>query len=717
MRRLLLASVIAVLTATGLGTAVSPSPAAASAPRHGLPADGPPALYRPPPQLAKAHGWPAANNAFPATSGTGRLADGAMYWTDFLYDDHGATAPSTGGVSVTAGSPSFGTYTYPAGPAHGNGADIFRAGVALRRHATYWRVDWNTLAKPTVPIAEWTFDRDHRASTGASEWPADAGVSSPGIDTALVVSAHGAELVNAATGAVERRLPTVVTRRARAFVVRVPRRVLPVNGTWRIRLAAGLANAAGTGFRRPPDAGSGQPSVYNVTFRRRTQEPTSDDFWDDMAQTRALGASTVTPFSLLLRWRQLARRVRTRQARPSGWSDRWYASSVSLGQGVLTGPSTISDGRPNYLGRVQPYAVYVPKGGNSDRPMPLTFLLHSLTQNQNQYAATTPKFTQEACQRRHSLCVTTLGRGPDGNYFDTAELDFWQVWHAVAKAYDIDPNHTVLCGYSMGGIGTNQLAMEHPDLFARAITLAGAVGNVPSLVNLRWVPTYLAGGAADELVPVTVERAEARALQALGYRFRWLLVPGIDHVGYELADAFSDAAHYMGRARRRTNPASFSFRWQPRNGAQSFGQRGADGGGISWTQRPGLGVGTTGDYWLRDLKARARRHDAWLHAVSGERPRRATKPVLTHSVDGQLDPEPGAVTTQRWVLGARAQRRPVIRLRLHNVAALRVLPTAAGFGSGRRGRLLISSDGPCRIRIGSHQLRVRAGKQTVSFQG
>src|SRR5579884_1171432 len=144
--------------------------------RHDLPADGPPALYQRQPRLPAPRGWPASNSAFSATSGTGRLAGGAFYWTDFLYDDHGATAANPGGVAVTAGSPSFGTYTYPSGPAHNNGADIFRAAVALRRHVTVWRVDWTTLADSRVPIAEWTFDRDDRAATGASRWPAGAGV-------------------------------------------------------------------------------------------------------------------------------------------------------------------------------------------------------------------------------------------------------------------------------------------------------------------------------------------------------------------------------------------------------------------------------------------------------------------------------------------------------------------------------------------------------------
>jgi hypothetical protein len=681
-----------------------------------LPADAPKALYKRSPRLPKANGWPGPNTAFSRTSGTGRMADGGLYWTDYLYDDHGATTASTGGISVTAGSPSFGTYTYPDGPASQNGADIFRAAVLRRAHASYWRVDWNTLVTPGVPIAEWTFDRDNKATTGGSQWPGGAGVSSAGIDTALLMSGKHAQLIDVSSGKVLASLPVTVDLAAHSFVVRLPDHLLKPTGTWRIRLAAGLADANGTGFTAAADALPSQPAVYNVTFRTRAQEKPSDNFWNDMAQTQALDSDDVSAFSTLLHWSALAHHRRTRQPRPTGWSDRWYVSSVDLGPGIVTAPTTIEDDKANYLGRIQPYAVYVPKSYSRRHPAPLTFLLHSLTQNHNQYAATTPQFTKQACVARHSICLTTLGRGPDGFYYDTAQLDFWQVWHAVAGSYRLSPNRTVLAGYSMGGIGTNEIAMAHPDLFARAITLAGAVGDVASLRNLRWVPTYLAGGAEDELVPVSVERAEANALQALGDRYRWLLYPTIDHVAYELADSFADAAHYMGHARRTVDPRRFSYTWVPHNSADAFPSGSTGPGGFRWTERPRLGVATTGDYWLRHLRARhPAAESASLRAFSGERPERAVTTHVSHSVEAKGGPEPGAASTLTWSRGQRSRRTPVIRLRLRNVRSLKVLVAAAGFASGRHGRLRVTTDGPSSIRIGHRRVDVAKGRHVVRF--
>ena len=64
------------------------------------------------------------------------MAGGAVFWTDFIYDDHGATGLPvnipTGGLMV----PPRGTYIYPDGPAARNGADIFRVGDRAHRRPT-----------------------------------------------------------------------------------------------------------------------------------------------------------------------------------------------------------------------------------------------------------------------------------------------------------------------------------------------------------------------------------------------------------------------------------------------------------------------------------------------------------------------------------------------------------------------------------------------------
>src|SRR5271165_1347143 len=94
--------------------AVPPAKAADLVVIDGMPEGVPAAALRPEPRLPAPADWPFGEE-FPRTCGTGRFAGGALFWTDFLYDDHGATGVP---VSVPAGgAPPRGTYVYPAGPA------------------------------------------------------------------------------------------------------------------------------------------------------------------------------------------------------------------------------------------------------------------------------------------------------------------------------------------------------------------------------------------------------------------------------------------------------------------------------------------------------------------------------------------------------------------------------------------------------------------------
>lgn len=557
-----------------------------------LPDHLPPAALRPEPSLPVPAGWPFPD-AFPRTSGTFRLVEGALEWSDFLYDDHGATGTPVA-PPVTPLAPTHGTYTYRPGAARGNGADIFRAGMGLEEEASYWRVDWSTLVDPDVPIAEFALDTDNSAATGGVAWAAGAGIGSPGIDRAIVLSSRGAWLIDPVTGA-RTALPSglAVDRAARSFVLRVPRSTLEPSGTWKVRLAAGLANAAGGGFApitAEEGALPGQPAVFNVAFRSHLQEPLVTrqpmsppvpNFWREAAQAAALTVGDVSPLALDVRWDELAQHRTTPEPTPVGFSDRWYVSSIELGQGVVRDETDKGNGlvdvAPNYLGRVQPYGVYVPTTYDGRAPVPLTWVLHSLFQQHNAFGVLTPHFVQQACEARGSICVTPLGRGHDGFYHDEAELDFWEVWNRLAATYRLDPERTEIAGFSMGGYGAYKLGLAHPDLFAHATVLAGTPicgqrfapaveahfghgrcttdgDTTPLLENARWLPYYVAHGTADELLPVTGTLTQIDEFDRLGYRYRFEHYLGQAHIPWYVQDAWSSAARHMGTGPRTVDP-------------------------------------------------------------------------------------------------------------------------------------------------------------------
>lgn len=104
------AAAIGALTASLLAAPAAATAAPAEAP-PGIPAAAPPAAFLDEPELAAPAAWPFSE-AFSRTSGTARHDDGALLWTDWLFDDTGD-----------------GSLTYADEAAHANGADVFRAGI------------------------------------------------------------------------------------------------------------------------------------------------------------------------------------------------------------------------------------------------------------------------------------------------------------------------------------------------------------------------------------------------------------------------------------------------------------------------------------------------------------------------------------------------------------------------------------------------------------
>ncbi|MGH2864968.1 MAG: prolyl oligopeptidase family serine peptidase [Solirubrobacteraceae bacterium] len=711
----------------------------------GLPTGVPAAATAPEPALPEPSSseWPFPND-FSHTSGTGRLSGGASLWTDFLYDDHGPLGSPVGivaGAQVSSLAPVHGGFTYPEGAADKDGADIFRAAVAYTPQATYWRVDWNTLANADVPVAEWTFSTASATPASGEEWPANAKLRSAGIQYALVVSAQRAQLLEVSSGmpVAGAELHTEVNLQAHSFIVRIPTSVLAASGSWQVHLAAGLANAAGTEFATVPPQDGGLPdatNVYNVTFRTDKQEsplvcpsealadssiapalegelggsgemnhvPVVEcaNFWMENDQANTLAGGNVAKYSLRVDWAQLAAKDQTPEPQPTGYSNRWYATPLALGEGVVAAEAANTYTGPTYLGRVQPYAVYVPTSYKPSKPTSLSWILHSLGANFNQYGGLAPTQLEEECQDRDSICATTEGFSDGQWYFGPAQVDFWDVWHQLASAYDLNPDATVISGYSMGGFASYKLALEYPDLFAQAMALEGPVvcgariidgvetaagsggqcetdGNTTPLVaNARWVPYVMTYGALDELVPFTGGLQQIEAFNKLGERYYAVLYPAEDHLVFATQNDFAPATSQLGSRERVQDPGAFTFSWYPDLDSSA------------------LGIGPTGDYWVSGLQARSSTPGelATVSASSAAIPEPAT--LLAHHTGTADGPTPAITDSLTWTLGAKSRARQSVNLELTDVAAVSLDTVSAKL---KCATVSATSDGPSALTL------------------
>jgi len=609
-----------VAAACSLGASASPGGATAQA-AGSLPAapagarPGPAVLYAPPaaaPELENTGIWHAPPILI---SGASAYRDGEFLYQDYLYDDHGARGQPDPGDrlrAVSALSQPYGTLTYPTDPAYaGNAADLVELRVKPLADATAFRLTLNTMTDPSLVAATIAIGD----SAVPLPLPHGANVSAP---AQLFLTWHGttADLLDAATGAPAPLAPSVSVDVGRHQVeIRVPHADWdPGDGTVRLAAGVGLWDAQNGSYLAPQasaDAthpggaapGAAPPALFNVAFRY--DEPlhpgvdklSDPAMWRDNAQGHALAGGDISSFAAYVDFAKLHSGTDDPMlGRPAGTPvagviDRIMPSALATGRGV--DPGVVCSGAlvqaarctGQFLGRLQPYAVYIPSKPPPPGGYGLTLLLHSFTENYNEFSGMRYQ-SQLGDAGRGSIVVTPEARGPDGFYYSYAEADVFEAWADLARHYELDPDHTVIAGYSMGAVGVWRIAGQFPDLFARAQPTTSGPNNtqVPSFRNLPLL-VWLAG--QDELQTQNLFLPTATQLDSLGYAYEADYFEPADHLTLHFNDQWAPAAAFLAHNLVNRDPPHVTLDYNP---AVDFPDLGIVGDHAYWLS--GVGVRT-----------------------------------------------------------------------------------------------------------------------------
>jgi hypothetical protein len=608
------------------------------------PRPGPDILYKKPavaPQLTNGAGWKASPILI---SGASAYRGGEFVYQDFLYDDHGANGGArdqndprgaNAGVAGDSFSAPNGTYTYPSNPAYAmNAADLVELRVKPFADHTAFRITLNTMKDPS--LVGTTIAIGSSPANVELPMPDGANTTAPA-DMFLTVHGSSAKLVKAGTNAPLGTPSVSIDTTRRQIEVDVPHSLWnPTGQTVRLAAGVGLWDRAADKYlipqqnsdsTHPGGAGTlGSPSAFfNVAFR--THEPAvppSDlsavgdpAWWRDRAQGHALAAGSIGQFSADVDFKKLAAGTTDNGGVPAtGPMDRILASHFETEQGVdysqTCGSTKSCPGE--YRGRLQPYAIYVPKKPRPAAGYGMTLLLHSLGAGYNQYL--TSRNQSEFGERGPgSIVITPEGRGPDGWYYDAAGADTFEVWADVASRYKLDPAWTVITGYSMGGYGTFKFASQFPDLFAKGQPTVGPPGLgiwVPPapvlsggersntnhmLPSVRNIPFMIWNAVQDELVPYAGAVAQAQTFDQLGYRYIWDSFAPAEHLTLAFHDQFQPAADFLGTTKVNRNPAHVTYVVNP---TMDF---------------PKVGTVANHAYWLSGVKLRDGGGDAPLGTI------------------------------------------------------------------------------------------------------
>jgi predicted esterase len=597
----------------------SPSGAPTTAPGTGAsstavgPSPGPAILYEAaatPPQLVNTGIWSAPPILI---SGASAYRDGEYVYQDFLYDDHGAD-----GVVYDANQimqefyPNSlarytGTYTYPTSAAYGaNAADLVEFRMKPTSDATAFRITLNTMLDPTL----YAFTIALGSSASSIALPHGANVSEP---AQVFVTVHGStgDIIDAATSQVIGTPTVTVDQAHRQVTVLVPYSAYDTRGNTALRVAeaTGLWNNATGAYLLPATTSSATvgggagalvnpPAFYNVAFRHTEPsvgasligQTTSFTNWRDNTQGTALASGDLSSLYDTVDMTKLAAGTnddmngQPQGVPTSGHMNRILPSHYEPFQGRdFTGCNGSSAYcAPEYGSALEPYAVYVPPGAPPSGGYPLTPLLHSLSENYNQYANTRNE-SQFGARNGGSIVFTTEGRGPDNWYYGLSLAEVFEAWADLERNYPIDNSNVAMTGYSMGGYATFKLGVLYPDLFGTMQPTVGPafVGTVgapdatandtkPMFPSLRNIPILSWHASADELVTSNYALEEEQAMANDGLNFEWDLFAPAEHLTLTLNDEYAPAAAFIATTKNIINPPHVTYVRNPSMDAAAY---------------------------------------------------------------------------------------------------------------------------------------------------
>lgn len=155
-------------------------------------------------------------------------------------------------------------------------------------------------------------------------------------------------------------------------------------------------------------------------------------------------------------------------------------------------------------------------------PRPLVLHLHGAGQNDEKFA-------------RDTLARLAAAAGDEPIIAYPLSRSSWR-GPAVADLLDrllaehpIDPDRVYLIGFSMGGIGSWEVALDQPERFAAVVPIGGRSGSPADAARLRGTPVWVFNGADDPTTTTQEAQIMVEALRRAGGDPRFTLLTGKSH--------------------------------------------------------------------------------------------------------------------------------------------------------------------------------------------
>jgi predicted peptidase len=233
---------------------------------------------------------------------------------------------------------------------------------------------------------------------------------------------------------------------------------------------------------------------------------------------------------------------------------------IALGALPCTGQNVV-DG---FVARVyrngsqsMPYRLFAPPDYKPDTAYPLVLWLHGAGgaggDNRAQIRADqtlgTHTWTKPQNQAKHPTFVLVPQSSTNwvSSGLDRLSPEMFlvlSILDAVRAEFNIDVNRIYVAGQSDGGMGTWNIIIQRPSLFAAAVPLCGG-GDVSRILGIVNMPIWAFHGARDKVISVAESRRMINALNRVGGHPRYTEYPNVGHDVWTKAFAEPDLVDWL----------------------------------------------------------------------------------------------------------------------------------------------------------------------------
>ncbi|MBO5374986.1 MAG: dienelactone hydrolase family protein [Clostridia bacterium] len=192
------------------------------------------------------------------------------------------------------------------------------------------------------------------------------------------------------------------------------------------------------------------------------------------------------------------------------------------------------------------YILTTPTNFDKGEQLPLIVFLHGAGERGEDLNALKryciPKLFCENQDYARALTISPLC--PQERTWYDYKWEVISLIEGIASEYNVDKSKIALCGISMGGFGTWEIAMQAPELFHKIAPICGGGMNWRAWY-VRNLPIRVYHGRLDDVVPLSQSEAMVNSVRVQGGSVEFTIYDDLGHCCWDRAFEETDLISWL----------------------------------------------------------------------------------------------------------------------------------------------------------------------------